>query len=114
MGKDGKLSLDSAKLTKAIEKDFSSVTSLVSKVGTAFDTSIKALVGSTGSVTTATNATKRQVADITKQQERVQDRLTGIEARYRAQFTALDTLIAGMKQTSSYLSTQLANLPKIS
>ena len=41
-------------------------------------------------------------------------RLTGIEARYRAQFTALDTLIAGMKQTSSYLSTQLANLPKIS
>ncbi len=114
MGKDGKLSLDNAKLTKAIETDFSSVTSLVSKVGAAFDTSIKTLIGSTGSVTTAADATKRQVADITKQQQKVSDRLVAIEARYRAQFTALDTLIAGMKQTSSYLSTQLANLPKIS
>jgi flagellar hook-associated protein 2 len=38
----------------------------------------------------------------------------GIEARYRAQFTALDSLIGSMSSTSSFLNQQLANLPKIS
>lgn len=113
VAKDGTLSLDSAKLTVAIGADFSSVTNLVSKVGAAFNTSIDSLIGSTGSVTIATDSTKRQVKDVTAQYQRVSDRLAGIEARYRAQFTSLDTLIAGMKQTSAYLSAQLANLPKI-
>ena len=114
MNKDGTLSLDSSKLSAAISKDFSSVASLVSKIGTAFDDGIDGLISTTGSVTAATAATKRQITDITKQQRVVADRLVAIEARYRAQFTALDTLIAGMKQTSSYLTTQLANLPQIS
>ena len=35
-----------------------------------------------------------------------------IEKRYRAQFTALDTMLASMTQTSTYLQQQLANLPK--
>ena len=35
-----------------------------------------------------------------------------IEARYRRQFTALDSLLAQLQSTSSYLAQQLANLPK--
>jgi flagellar hook-associated protein 2 len=38
-------------------------------------------------------------------------RFVQIEARYRAQYAALDTLVAGMQRTSQYLSQQLANLP---
>lgn len=38
-------------------------------------------------------------------------RLGEIEKRYRAQFTALDTMIANLKKTSDFLSQQLANLP---
>ena len=113
VAKDGTLSLDSSKLTVAISADFSSVTNLVSKVGSAFNTSIDRLISSSGSVTTATDSTKRQVKDVTAQYQRVSDRLNGIEARYRAQFTSLDTLIAGMKQTSAYLNAQLTNLPTI-
>ena len=112
VAKDGTLSLDSSKLTVAISADFSSVTNLVSKVGSAFNTSIDRLISSSGSVTTATDSTKRQVKDVTVQYQRVSDRLVGIEARYRAQFTSLDTLIAGMKQTSAYLTAQLTNLPR--
>jgi flagellar hook-associated protein 2 len=33
-----------------------------------------------------------------------------IEKRYRAQFTALDSLISSMNTTSAYLSQQLASL----
>ena len=34
-----------------------------------------------------------------------------IAERYTAQFNALDTMLSGLKSTSSYLETQLANLP---
>jgi len=44
----------------------------------------------------------------------LQLRLQNIEKRYRAQFTALDTMIGSMNKTSSFLTQQLANLPKIS
>ena len=111
VAKDGSLSLDAAKLNKAISADFAGVAKLVSSVGSAFDSSIEGLVGSSGSISTATDSTQQQIKDITKQQERVSKQLVAIEARYRTQFSALDTLIAGMKQTSSYLSQQLASLP---
>ncbi|MGQ0509185.1 MAG: flagellar filament capping protein FliD [Betaproteobacteria bacterium] len=39
-------------------------------------------------------------------------RLVDIEARMRAQFTALDLMMSRMSQTSTYLTQQLANLPK--
>ena len=38
-------------------------------------------------------------------------RLDMIERRYRAQFSALDTMMASMSATSSFLQQQLANLP---
>lgn len=39
-------------------------------------------------------------------------RLDSVEKRYRAQFTALDGMLASMSKTSSFLQQQLANLPK--
>jgi flagellar hook-associated protein 2 len=50
------------------------------------------------------------IKDIGKQREAFARRLEDVEKRYRAQFTALDTLIAGMTQTSSFLQQQLAGL----
>lgn len=111
VAKDGSLSLDTTKLGKAITADFAGVASLVSTVGSAFDSGIESLVGTSGSITTATDSTQRQIKAITKQQDVVATRLVAIEARYRAQFTSLDTLIASMKQTSTYLTQQLASLP---
>jgi flagellar hook-associated protein 2 len=40
-------------------------------------------------------------------------RMTSVEARIRAQFVALDNMIASMNATQSYLTQQLAALPKI-
>ena len=111
---DGSLSLDSTKLSAAVTADYSSVANLVAKVGTAFKQGIDGLVGTSGTVTYATTSTKATIKDIQNRETQVSDRLTAIEARYRAQFTALDTLIAGMKQTSTYLTQQLANLPGVS
>lgn len=109
--KDGTLSLDSTKLGKATSADFDSVASLVSKVGSTFKSAIDGMIGTSGIVTYATDSTSRLIKDTQAREKAVSDRLTIIEKNYRAQFTALDTLIAGMKQTSSYLTQQLANLP---
>lgn len=114
VAKDGTLSLDTTKLNKAVTADFSGVASLVSTVGSSFNSGIENLIGSSGTITTATDSTQRQIKDITKQEQAVSARLVVIEARYRAQFTALDTLIASMNQTSTYLTQQLASLPTIS
>jgi flagellar capping protein FliD len=42
---------------------------------------------------------------------RMESKWEAVSARYTAQFNALDTLLAGLKSTSTYLETQLENLP---
>ena len=53
------------------------------------------------------------IKGISTQRDQVSLHLAAIEARYRKQFTALDVMLSGMKQTSSYLTQQLANLPTL-
>jgi flagellar hook-associated protein 2 len=63
----------------------------------------------TGSIlnskTDGLNVSIKSVAD---QRDKFSERLTAIEARYRAQFTALDTMLSSMQSTQNYLTQQLA------
>lgn len=108
--KDGTLKLDSTKLNKAIEADFSAVTDMVAAVGTGFKTGLNSLIDSTGSVTSASESANRMVKELQKRQAAMQDRLDKIEERYIKQFSALDTMIAGFNQTSSSLASMLSAL----
>ncbi len=54
-----------------------------------------------------------QLKDITRQQDVLDNRMVRLEARYRAQFNSLDTLISQMKTTSSYLTQQLSALSNL-
>lgn len=109
--KTGQLKVDSTKLSKALAADFDGVTKLVENVGIAFDSAMDKMVGTSGAVTSATNGMNDMIKRLDTQQTQLSNRLTQIEARYRAQFTSLDTLVASMQKTSSYLTTQLASLP---
>lgn len=71
------------------------------------------LLGANGPLAGETNGINSMVSDIGKQRDTLNQRLTDIEARYRAQFTALDTMISQMNQTQSQLTQELASLPKI-
>lgn len=53
------------------------------------------------------------IKDIDTQRDSLNRRLDDVEQRFRAQFAALDTLVANMTQTSNFLQQQLANLPTI-
>jgi flagellar hook-associated protein 2 len=65
-------------------------------------------IGTTGMVTSKTNGLNETVKSIQKQTDAFNTRLSAIETRYRAQFTALDTMLSSMQTTQSYLTQQLA------
>jgi flagellar hook-associated protein 2 len=71
------------------------------------------VLSDTGSLTARTDGINSSLKTLAQRQTDLQARLTQIEARYRAQFTALDTMISSMNSTSSFLTQQLANLPSI-
>lgn len=112
--KDGTMAVDATKLSAALADDTAAVTKLVMTVGDAFNKGLETIVGSDGSIKAATDSSERISKATINQATQLQARLVTIEARYRAQFTALDGLLAKLSQTSTYLTQQLANLPKIS
>lgn len=72
---------------------------------------IQRLLDSDGPLAGRTGGINRSIRDIAGQREVIERRLDMIEKRYRAQFTALDTMISSMTKTSNFLTQQLASLP---
>jgi len=67
-------------------------------------------LGRSGLIASRTDGLNKSIADIAKQREKFADKLEGIEARYRKQYTALDVTLSQMQTTQQYLSQQLAAL----
>lgn len=108
---DGSLKLDTTKLNKAISADFDNVAAFVGKIGQTFNSGIDSLIGTTGTLTSATDNTNRVIKDLQSRQAALEVRLEQTQARYQKQFAALDTMLSGLNSTSSWLTQQLASLP---
>lgn len=109
--RNGEMQLDSSKLTSALEKSQSDVSSLLTAYGKQMDKAIDAQLDSTnGILTTRTKGINDLIKYNATRIEALETRMTGIEARYNRQFSALDTIMANMQKTSSYLTQQLASL----
>lgn len=67
-------------------------------------------LGSAGTIASSTDGVNRSIKDIGKQRETLNNRLYDVEARYRAQFTALDRVVSGLNNTSAFLTQQLSAL----
>ena len=109
--KDGSLALDSSKLSAALSTNYDDAATLTKSLGDALESAVKDMIGPTGPITTETDGINRSITDIGKQKDALQVRLDQVQARYQAQFSALDTMLAGMNATSSFLTQQLSNLP---
>ncbi|HCS26631.1 MAG TPA: flagellar cap protein [Spongiibacteraceae bacterium] len=64
-----------------------------------------------GILDTRSNGINAQIDRINSQRDALNTRMVSVEARYLAQFTALDGLLGELNQTSNFLTTQLGNLP---
>lgn len=66
---------------------------------------------SNGLIDLRTDGLQANVDRIAEDREALNVRLEAIEARFRSQFNALDVLLANLRTTSDFLTTQLANIP---
>ena len=67
-------------------------------------------IGSSGTIVSKSDGINKSIADIGKQRINLNSHLFDVEARYRAQFTALDRIVSGLNNTSSFLTQQLSAL----
>lgn len=118
--RDGTLAINASKLDTALADPANDLSRLfiTSEDGTiGFGARVNTLVskmifGTDGTLNGRIDGLNSSIKDISKQRETETLRLTSVQKRYQAQFSALDTLIASMTTTSNFLTQQLASLPK--
>ena len=116
---NGSLSVDTSKLGDALNNNFEAVgnlfareSSIPSETGLGFrlDDYLDDLLSRDGSLATRTDGINKSIRTIELAGDRLLSRMDQIEARYRAQFTALDSLMSSLNTTSAFLTQQLASL----
>ncbi len=76
------------------------------------DEVLNSFLGSDGIIASREDGLNEGLEDIAEQRLDLDARISTLEARLIQQFTTLDSLIAQFNNTSSFLTLQLANLPK--
>ncbi|MDD2948320.1 MAG: flagellar filament capping protein FliD, partial [Rugosibacter sp.] len=114
---DGTLATDNAKLQKVLNDPAVDVAALFGStatgnagIATRLSGAIDGMINSQGIIKGRTDGINTSIKSLQDRADAMNLRLAAIEKRYRAQFAAMDALISGMNQTSTYLSQQLANL----
>ncbi len=114
--KDGKLSVDGSKLDAALKDPKRGVAAFFAGSGdtkglaATVSDGLKNFIDAGGLLAGRTEGLNASIKMIGKQREAFEARLESVQKRYSAQFTALDSTIASMTQTSNYLTQQLASL----
>lgn len=118
--KDGTLALDSTKLSAVLADPEKSVSEFFGDIPgdttstpgfiSRLDQLIEGMTRSDGLIESRIDGIDSVIKTIDKRTESLEYRLEEIEKNLRTQYTALDTMIASMTQTSNYLQQQLASL----
>jgi flagellar hook-associated protein 2 len=111
---NGFLSLDATRLASTLDTDFDAVGQLFAREGDGIAVRLKAVVddvlGSDGRIATRESTLRTLIEDIGERRTDLDRRMEAVRSRYQKQFTALDSLVGQLNQTSSFLSQQLARL----
>ena len=87
------------------------LTSLEDGVSGLLKASITDYTNSTGLIANKTESLNERIGYIKDSQERLEQRLQDVEARYYRQFNAMDALIARLNSTGDFLLAQLDSMP---
>ena len=114
---DGSMTVNATKLDSAmanlpeVKKAFSNLggsDATLNGFGKQFRDMTSAILGIEGALTTRSNGLNQQLTRNQTDQDSMNVRLTGIEKRLRAQYTALDTAMAQLNSSSAYITQQVA------
>ncbi len=114
--KDGTLAIDSDKLDDALDNNFDALSTFLSGedgLMGRLDAKLDPYTKDGGIIEGRTDSLQKTLSGIDEQRERLELRLSSMETRLLAQFNAMDTLVANLSSTSTFLTGQLANLPGV-
>jgi flagellar hook-associated protein 2 len=107
---DGTLKLDETRLSNALRAGFDVVGQLFGSdngIAARLYGIVDAAIRGDGQVTTRTERLQRDKRSIDQDRVALDRRMESVERRYRAQFIAMDSLLAQLQSTGSYLAQQL-------
>ena len=113
---DGTLQLDAAKFQKALAADPQAVGRIFGGEGGValrLGSYVDARLATGGEIATRSASLTSSQQALEKQRDALDARMQLVQERYLRQFTALDSLLSQLQNTSSYLSQQLAGLSKL-
>jgi flagellar hook-associated protein 2 len=113
--KDGSLTLDDSKLTKALDTDPTGVSNLFTLVqngiGKRIPDAVDDFVGAVnGVLTSRQNGVQSNIDRIDQNIARETARVTALQDRLTQQFSALETIVSQLKSQGDFLTQQLAGL----
>ena len=114
--KDGSLTFSASQFDKVQAEQPALAASVLGKDGS-LSNSLKSLLDANldsgkGVLVQRTDSLNKQISKLETELDNLDVRMEKNYERYTRQFTAMDTLVAQMQNTSNYLTTQLANLSK--
>ena len=117
--KAGKLDLDTEKLTKALDADWTKVRDLFAGKGATKGISgllsdyVGTQTSTNGVLTGRMNSDDSVLKDFTNQITKMQERMKTTEARLKAQFAAMETALNNSQTQQAWLTSQISSLPTL-
>lgn len=118
-GETGLLKIDDAKLSKALTDNPQGVqnyfigdgktTGFATQMDNTLTSMLSTSTGSSGAIKNATDGINSTLKTLDKRYDAMSDTIDATMARYKAQFTSLDTLINKLNNTASYLTQQFSS-----
>ncbi len=109
--RNGKLSIDEDAFAARLGEDQVEVLASLRGFGEALTQNIAIFTDAEGVLATRTESLQSSLRSLELRRDQLDRRMESVEARLTRQFTALDQMISQMQGTSSFLASQLANLP---
>ncbi|HVN41409.1 MAG TPA: flagellar filament capping protein FliD [Steroidobacteraceae bacterium] len=115
---NGTLAVNTTTLTNALNSNFDGVMKLFTDpthgVASQLNTVLQGYASATGALHGVMQGIQQGLTGIATQQTALKQRLAAYQTSLLAQFNAMDSLVAQMKSTQSFLTQQLASLPTMS
>lgn len=115
--RDGLLGIDSTKLEKALSSNFDGVAELFGGehgIGKKLDSALDGMLKTGGLIHSRNETYTAQIKKIDEQKERLDMRMASLEQRLRAQYSAMDMLVATLNSTGDYIKQQMDSISQIS
>lgn len=110
VGVDGRATLDTTRLASTLADDQAGAQARISAFANMLEARLRDYAGGTGILQARIDGLTGRLAEIADQRLALDDRMARVEQRLRAQFAALDGLIAQFQSTSTFLAGQLASI----